>query len=79
MPPPLTTTPLIALDIGKNVHVYGTYRIEDLAPMKEPVKIYNNRVGFEHFAHDLNELLADYPTVKLTGGCAPSVKSVWTR
>jgi transposase len=65
MSPLLTTTPLVALDIGKNVHVYGTYRIEDVAPIDEPVKIYNNRVGFEHFAHHLNALLACYPTVKL--------------
>ena len=61
----ITTTPLVALDIGKNVHVYGTYRIEDLTPMSEPVKIYNNRVGFEHFAHHIDALLARYTTVKL--------------
>ena len=66
MPSPLiTTTPLVALDIGKNVHVYGTYRIEDLTPMSEPVKIYNNRVGFAHFAHHIDALLARYTTIKL--------------
>lgn len=63
---PLTTAmPLVALDIGKNVHVYGTYRIEDLTPMKEPVKIYNNRLGFEQFAQHVTALMACYPTVKL--------------
>jgi hypothetical protein len=65
MSSPPTSTPLVALDIGKNVHVYGTYRIEDLAPLDEPAKIYNNRMGFEQFAHHINALLACYPTVKL--------------
>ena len=61
----LTTTPLVTLDIGKNVHVYGTYRSEDLEPMHAPVKIHSNRIGFNHFAHHIDELLKQYPTVKL--------------
>ncbi len=65
MSSPPTSTPLVALDIGKNVHVYGTYRIEDITPLDKPAKIYNNRVGFEQFAHHINALLAGYPTVKL--------------
>lgn len=64
MSPPMTT-PLVGLDIGKNVHVYGTYRIEDLAPLSDPVKLLNNRLGFEQFAHHIDELLINYPTVKL--------------
>jgi transposase len=55
----------VGLDIGKNGHGYGTYRIEDLAPLSEPVTIHNDRPGFEHFAHHLDALLASYPTVKL--------------
>jgi transposase len=62
---PSTTTPLIGLDIGKNVHVYGTYRSEDLAPLGEPVTILNNRAGFSQFAAHIAGLLAHYPLVKV--------------
>jgi hypothetical protein len=50
MPTPSTTIPLIGPDIGKNVHVYGTYRAEDLEPLGAPVKIHNNRASFTQFA-----------------------------
>ena len=65
MPSLSTTMPLIGLDIGKNVHVYGTYRTEDLAPLGAPVKIHNNRAGFTQFAAHVDTLLAQYAVVKV--------------
>jgi hypothetical protein len=35
-----TSIPLVGLDIGKNVHVYGTYRAEDLEPIPPKNLIY---------------------------------------
>jgi transposase len=65
MPTPSTTIPLIGLDIGKNVHVYGTYRAEDLEPLGDPVKIHNNRAGFTQFAAHVDNLLARYAVVRV--------------
>jgi len=65
MPPSPDIIPLVALDIGKNVHVYGTYRSRDLAPLSEPVKIRNNRPGFDQLAHHIDALLGHNATVKL--------------
>jgi transposase len=45
--------------------MYGTYRSEDLEPLHEPVKIYNNRAGFAQFAAHINRLWLQYPVVKL--------------
>jgi transposase len=60
-----TSIPLVGLDIGKNVHVYGTYRAEDLEPLDNVVTIHNNRAGFSQMAEHLNSLLARYPLVKM--------------
>lgn len=61
----ITTIPLVGLDIGKNVHVYGTYRGEDLEPLGAPVKILNNRGGFTQLAGHLEGLMAGHAQVKI--------------
>ncbi len=60
-----TTIPLIGLDIGKNVHVFGVYsgpRLEVLVP---PATVYNTHAGFAVFAACVSRLLAQHGQVRL--------------
>ncbi len=57
--------PLVGLDIGKNVHMVGSYRSDSLEALHEPFSLYNTRPGFERLASHLEQLLSDYPVVEL--------------
>jgi hypothetical protein len=61
----LTVVPLVGLDIGKNVHMVGSYRSDTLEALHEPFHLYNTRQGFERLVYHLNELLRQYPAVQL--------------
>jgi hypothetical protein len=56
---------LVGLDIGKNVHVLGSYRADSLEALHEPFSLYNSRAGFECLASHLDSLLKTYPVVEL--------------
>jgi transposase len=57
--------PLVGLDIGKNVHVVGSYRSDTLEALGQPFSVTNTRAGFEQLAIHLDSLLAAYPVVEL--------------
>ena len=63
MYPHLTTIPLVGLDVGKNIHVLGSYRSDDLSALHPPLTLYNNRAGFEQAAGQIDQLLATYSRV----------------
>lgn len=60
-----TLLPLVGLDIGKNVHVVGSYRSDTLEALEKPFKLTNNRAGFAVLADYLDGLLARYGIVEL--------------
>jgi transposase len=57
--------PLVGVDIGKNIHVVGSYRSDTLAALHEPFNVYNSRPGFERLAGHLEKLLSEYAVVQL--------------
>lgn len=60
-----TVVTLVGLDIGKNVHVLGSYRSDTLEPLHEPFSLYNTRPGFEKLARHLERLLNGDAVVEL--------------
>ena len=52
-----TTTALIGLDIGKNVHEVGVYAAADLSSMQPTLTLHNNRSGFALLAGTIQRLL----------------------
>jgi transposase len=65
MCPNSTPNALVGLDIGKNIHVLGSYRSDDLTALHKPLTLYNNRAGFEQATRQIDELMATYPQVIL--------------
>jgi transposase len=57
--------PLVGLDIGKNVHVVGSYRSDTLEALDEPFSVTNTQAGFERLVIHLESLLAAYTVVEL--------------
>jgi hypothetical protein len=55
--------PLVGLDIGKNVHVLGSYRSDTLVALNDPLKLTSTQAGFERLVNHLDGLLANHPTV----------------
>ncbi len=47
--------PLVGLDIGKNIHVVGSYRSDTLETLDEPFSVTNTRTGFERLATHLEQ------------------------
>lgn len=65
MLPESSMIPLVGLDIGKNVHVVGSYRCDTLTALDKPLKIVNTRAGFERLVSYLDGLLANYPAIHM--------------
>jgi len=57
--------PLVGVDIGKNVHVVGSYRSDTLEPLHSPFSFTNTRSGVEQLVRHLDQLLANNSVVEL--------------
>lgn len=55
-----TITPIMGLDIGKNMHVFAAYASDDLRRLVEPIEIRNNREGFDRLTRCIRKLLKQY-------------------
>lgn len=74
-----TTTALVGLDIGKNVHVLGIYRTDDLHELVAPVKLLNNQASFQQMTHHIDRLLADYQQVVIGNEPTGIYYEAWAR
>jgi transposase len=79
MSPYSTTTAFVGLDIGKNIHVLGSYRAEDLSALHEPLTLYNDRAGFEQATRQIDELLARYGQVVIGNEPTGIYYEAWSR
>lgn len=60
-----TTIPLVSIDIGKNVHLYGVYRDDDLTPIVAPTPVPGTRAGLAQVTAVIDALLASHALVRL--------------
>ena len=68
-----STIPLyIAIDVGKNVNVFGAFQGPDLEEISQPIEVRNNLSGYQHFAHLLSGWLDSTQYAPIVLGTEPT-------
>ena len=75
----ITTTMLVAIDIGKNVNEIGVYHPHDLSPQRPSISVHSTRDGLNKTITIIDELLAAGHTIRLGNEPTGIYYENWTR